>query len=289
MKEILKLIRVKQWVKNIFIFLPIFFAGDIEDIDKLQNAIIAFFVFCFTASAIYIINDYVDIKQDQKHPEKKSRPLAAGTISKKEAWVIFAILILLAIAGLSYLGEYRVSILIGFYFVMNLAYSFKLKHVAILDIMIIAFGFLLRVFVGGYATGIVVTPWTQVLVFCLALIMAIGKRRGELVNAGIEGKTRKALDGYNIEFANAILVVASTVTIVSYLMFCLSPDTIAHFGNYIFYTFLLVFAGILRYLQQTFVYNRTESPTKMVYRDHFLQAIVLLYVAAFVILIYMKQ
>ncbi len=278
-----------QWVKNVFVFLPIFFAGKILDSELLELSTLAFFIFCFTASAIYVINDYVDIEQDKLHPEKKKRPLASGKISKNQALMILALLIGLAMAGLLYLQNTKVTFLIVLYFVMNLAYSFKLKHIAIIDVLIISIGFLLRVFVGGYATGIVVTPWTQVLVFCLALILALGKRRGELVNAQVLGKTRKSLEGYNLEFINNALVMACTITIVSYLMFTLSPSALDHFHSYIFYTFILVIMGILRYLQQTFVYNKTESPTKMVFKDHFLQIVVLLFIVSFMFLIYFKK
>ncbi len=288
MKEIVKLIRVRQWVKNVFVFVPLFFGGELSNMELVTQSIIAFFIFSFTASAVYVLNDYVDIEQDQLHPEKKKRPLASGAISKSQAVIIFIGLLLLAILGILYLDNWKVGAIILFYFVMNVAYSFKLKHIAIIDVLIISIGFLLRVFVGGYATGITVSPWTQVLVFCLALIMAFGKRRGELVNAELTGKTRKALEGYNLEFANYSLVVASTITIVSYLMFCLSPSTLSHFHHYIFYTFIFVIAGVLRYLQQTFVYNQTESPTKMVFKDHFLQVVVFLFLVSFAFLIYFR-
>ncbi len=255
----------------------------------LGQSVLAFFIFSFIASAVYVLNDYVDIEQDRKHPEKKNRPLASGAISKKQAGIIFSILLLLAIVGLTYLNKPKVSVLILVYLFMNIAYTFKLKHIAIVDVLIIAIGFLLRVFVGGYATGITISPWTQVLVFCLALIMALGKRRGELSNANLSGQTRKALDGYNLEFANYALVSASTLTIMAYLMFCLDPYTVNAFHHYIFYTFIFVIAGVFRYLQQTFVYNKTESPTKMIFTDRFLQTVVFLFILSFIFLIYLKK
>ncbi len=178
---------------------------------------------------------------------------------------------------------------ISSYFVMNLAYTFRLKHIAIVDISIIAVGFVLRVLAGGYATGIVVSQWAIILTFVLALVLAVGKRRGELVNTQLSGNTRKALDGYNIQFADIVLSISVTLAIVSYIMFVISPETQKEFTNKVFYTFIFVIFAFLRYLQQTLVYNRTESPTKMIYKDRYIQVVLALWGFAFLILIYFKD
>lgn len=172
---------------------------------------------------------------------------------------------------------------------MNLAYTFRLKHIAIVDISIIAVGFVLRVLAGGYATGIVVSQWAIILTFVLALVLAVGKRRGELVNTQLSGNTRKALDGYNIQFADIVLSISVTLAIVSYIMFVISPETQKEFTNKVFYTFIFVIFAFLRYLQQTLVYNRTESPTKMIYKDRYIQVVLALWGFAFLILIYFKD
>lgn len=288
MKHYLKLIRVSQWVKNFFVFIPIFFSGNFFNTNLLIESFLGVIIFSFVASSIYIINDYVDIEKDQRHPDKKNRPLASGKISKNNALILFFVLV--AIAGiLTFLfGNYKVGIIVGVYFLMNLAYSFKLKQIAILDIMIIAFGFLLRVMVGGYMTGIIVTDWTILLVFDLALILALGKRRGELVNSELEGVTRKSLDGYNINFINSALAITCTVAVICYLMFILSPETQLKFHHYIIYTFIFVFAGVLRYLQQTFVFFKTESPTSLIFKDLFLQILIFLWSVSYLLLIYFK-
>lgn len=286
----LKLMRIHQWIKNGFIFLPIFFSGKFFELDKLILAFLGFLCFSFVASSVYIINDYVDIENDRNHPEKKNRPLASGVVSKKEAIILFTLLLLITIGFLIYIQNFKVLILIVIYFIMNLAYSFFLKHVALIDISIISFGFLLRLLVGGYITGILITNWAIVLTFSLALIMAIGKRRGELINSELSGKTRKSLEGYNIEFLNVSLSVASTITILAYLMYVLSDDAQRNFHpQYILYTFLFVVLGVLRYLQQTFVFNKTESPTKMIFKDHFLQIVLLVWGVVFGLLIYYKD
>lgn len=295
MRKYFKLLRVEQWVKNLFVFVPLFFSGNIQNIDLLTKSIFAFIIFSIAASAVYILNDYNDIEADRKHPEKRRRPLASGAISKSQAIAIFIGLILADVALVFFAQMYfqeslwKFAIIIASYFVMNLAYTFRLKHVPIIDISIIALGFVLRVLAGGYITGISISQWAILLTFVLALVLAIGKRRGELINAQISGKTRKALDGYNVQFADIALSISVTLAIVCYLMFTLSPEVQARFHQRVFYTVIFVVFAFLRYLQQTLVYNRTESPTKIVYRDRYIQATLLLWVAAFLIQIYFKK
>ncbi|MGU9938963.1 UbiA prenyltransferase family protein [Empedobacter brevis] len=289
MKNYLKLMRVNQWVKNLFVFLPVFFSGKLFDVGLFIESFYGFLIFSFVASSIYIINDYVDIEKDKKHPEKKNRPLASGKISKKNALVLFFVLVVFSSILIFLFGNKQVAILVAIYFFMNLAYSFKLKQIAILDVMIIALGFLLRVFVGGYMTGILITDWTILLVFDLALILALGKRRGELINVDLEGITRKSLDGYNLNFLNSALSITCTVAVICYMMFILSPETQSKFHHYIVYTFVFVFAAVLRYLQQTFVYLKTESPTKLIFKDHFLQFLIIMWGISYILLIYFNN
>ena len=295
MMKYLKLLRVEQWVKNLFVFAPLFFSGNITHYDLLVKSVFAFIIFSLVASSIYIINDYSDIASDRKHPEKKNRPLASGAISKQTARIILAILLLI-IGGLIFLSQdflsknlWKFASIIGFYFIMNLAYTFKLKHVAIVDVMIISTGFVLRVLAGGYATGILISQWAILLTFVLALVLAIGKRRGELINAQISGKTRKALDGYNVQFADIALSISCALAIVCYLMFTLSPEVQQRFHPRVFYTVIFVVFAFLRYLQQTLVYNRTESPTKIIYKDRYIQVTLALWLVAFLLQIYFKK
>lgn len=294
MKKYLKLLRVEQWVKNLFVFLPVFFSGKIMDTDLFSKNCVAFIVFSLTASCIYILNDYMDIELDKQHPEKRNRPLASGAIGKKTAIGIFVLLIALAVGFTLYMQNQGLEIkefatVIISYFVINILYTFKLKHVAIVDICIIATGFVLRVLAGGYITGIVVSQWAILLTFILALVLAIGKRRGELINAQINGKTRKALDGYNVQFADIALSISCALAIVCYLMFTLSPEVQQKFHPRVFYTVIFVVFAFLRYLQQTLVYNKTESPTKIIYKDHYIQATMLLWLIAFLLQIYFKK
>ena len=294
MIKYLKLLRVEQWIKNFFVFVPLFFSGNITNFDLLGKSIFAFIIFSLAASSIYIINDYSDIESDRKHPEKRRRPLASGAISKRTALIVLVALISLSIALIYFGAQYfhhnfwKFATIIAFYFFMNLAYTFKLKHVAIIDVSIISLGFVLRVLAGGYATGFFISQWAILLTFVLALVLAIGKRRGELINAQISGKTRKALDGYNVQFADIALSVSCTLAIVCYLMFTLSPEVQQRFHARVFYTVIFVVFAFLRYLQQTLVYNKTESPTKIIYRDRYIQITLVLWVAAFLLQIYFK-
>ncbi|KFF27076.1 decaprenyl-phosphate phosphoribosyltransferase [Chryseobacterium vrystaatense] len=295
MKKYLKLLRVEQWVKNLFVFVPLFFSGNITNTDLLSKSVFAFIIFSLAASVVYILNDYNDIEADSKHPEKRRRPLASGAISKTKALGILAGLIIIDVA-LVFLAQlyfheplWKFVTIIGLYIVINIAYTFKLKHVPIIDIFIIALGFVLRVLAGGYITGISISQWAILLTFVLALVLAIGKRRGELINAQVSGKTRKALDGYNVQFADIALSISVTLAIVCYLMFTLSPEVQERFHERVFYTVIFVVFAFLRYLQQTLVYNRTESPTKIVYRDRYIQITLVLWVAAFLIQIYFKK
>ncbi|MEI3791203.1 MULTISPECIES: decaprenyl-phosphate phosphoribosyltransferase [unclassified Chryseobacterium] len=295
MKKYFKLLRVEQWVKNLFVFVPLFFSGNITNLDLLNKSIFAFIIFSLAASVVYILNDYNDIEADRKHPEKRRRPLASGAVSKAKALGILAALMIVDIA-LVFLARFyfheplwKFAIIIGLYIAVNLAYTFKLKHVPIIDIFIIALGFVLRVLAGGYITEIGISQWAILLTFVLALVLAIGKRRGELINAQVSGKTRKALDGYNVQFADIALSISVTLAIVCYLMFTLSPEVQARFHERVFYTVIFVVFAFLRYLQQTLVYNRTESPTKIVYRDRYIQITLILWVAAFLIQIYFKK
>ncbi len=296
MTHIFRLLRVEQWVKNLFVFLPLFFSGNIFDLKLVLYSLFAFVLFSLAASSVYIVNDYSDIESDKKHPVKRHRPLASGAISKRKARILLillvALLVLLLVGGYLFLdSDFHFWELVGvlaFYWVMNLVYTFNLKHVAIVDVCLVSLGFVLRILVGGYATGIPISQWAILLTFILALVLALGKRRGELINAQISGRTRRALDGYNVQFADIALSISVTLAIVSYLMFTVTPEVQQRFGSRVFYTVIFVVFALLRYLQQTLVYNKTESPTRVIYKDRFIQLTVLLWIISFMLLIYYK-
>ncbi len=294
MTKFLTLLRVEQWVKNLFVFLPLFFSGNFLNTELFLKSCVAFVVFSLASSTIYIINDYADAESDRQHPDKKNRPIASGAISKKTALGIATLLIGLIISIILFITAGlqqnigKLAIVILAYLGMNLAYTFRLKHVAIIDVCLISIGFVLRVMAGGYSTEIPISQWAILLTFVLALVLALGKRRGELINAQISGKTRRSLDGYNVQFADIALSISVTLAIISYLMFTVQPEVQNRFGNKIFYTFIFVVFAFLRYLQQTLVHNRTESPTKIIYKDRYIQATLILWVVSYFLLIYYK-
>lgn len=302
----LKLLRPKDWAKNLFLFIPLFFSGELFHAEHYPRLIAGFIVFCCIASSIYIINDYRDIEDDRKHPVKNKRPLASGSVSKKAA-VIICVLLLLIGFGLAYYLRLKFLFVVGIYFLLNFAYSFGLKSIPILDIIIVAIGFVLRVKGGAVLILVGVSEWLTVMVFLLALFMAIGKRRDDvLIKLSSGTDMRKAVKGYNLEFLNVMLALVCAVIIVAYLLYTMSPDVqlrMAKLGGSgvsaeeedfsatyrLYYTCLFVFAGIMRYLQIIFVNADSGSPTKILYKDRFIQISIFLWVASFFLIIYMKD
>lgn len=286
LRDALTLMRPEHWVKNLFLLIPAFFAARLNEPPLLAGALLGFGAFCLVASAVYIINDVVDAPQDRNHPDKSRRPVAAGRV-KKPAALTFAAVLLLIAAMLAFGLSQAFVLFCLLYLAVNLAYSFALKHIAIIDVSLIALGFLIRVFAGGSVTGVDVSQWLIVLTFLLALILGLAKRRGEYIIATEGLSFRKALEGYNLPFLDLAITVCSTVAVVAYLMYCFSPEVVERIGNdKIYFTALFVVVGILRYLQLTLVYNRTESPVRALISDVFLQVVLLCWIGAFVWLLY---
>ncbi|QEH42395.1 decaprenyl-phosphate phosphoribosyltransferase [Chitinophaga sp. XS-30] len=286
--QYLKLLRPKHWAKNAFLFIPLFFAGEIFNVDKILLLLLGFACFSMLASSIYIINDYRDIEADRAHPTKCKRPLASGAVSKNAALGIFFALVVAGLGG-AYLLGLKFMFVLSIYFVLNLAYSFGLKNISIVDIFIVSAGFVLRVKAGGVLAVIAVSEWLMLMVFLLALFMAIAKRRDDIVIKIASGKdVRLASKGYNMDFLNVSLALVSAVIIVTYLMYTMDPDTMAHFHTYrLYYTTIFVIAGLMRYLQITYVENDTGSPTKILYKDRFIQITIFLWILSFYVIIYL--
>lgn len=291
MKHYIKLLRPKHWAKNLFLFVPLFFAGKFFDVAEILLVFGGFLAFSFLASSIYIINDYRDIEDDRKHPEKKFRPLAAGTVNKTAALVISALLVL---AGLfvgyevDHSGKFLFILLI--YFVLNLSYSLGLKNVSIVDILIVSAGFVLRVKGGSILANVDPTQWLIIMTFLLALFMAIAKRRDDVllkISTGME--MRKAVKGYTLEFLNTLLALFCAILIVSYINYTVSAVSYQKFGHRLYYTSLFVIVGIMRYLQITFVNNKAGSPTDILYKDRFIQVTLFLWVCSFLFILYIRD
>ncbi len=286
-KDILKLMRPHQYIKNLFIFLPLFFAMKITETDLLFNDVVAFIAFSLTASAVYVLNDYHDRDEDRRHPIKKDRPLASGAIGTTQAFVIMALLALVGFTLMSFLSLEAFGILC-LYVVLNIAYSFYLKHVAILDITIIAIGFVLRLFIGAFVTDVVLSMWIVVMTFLLALFLALAKRRDDVLIFMETGKRmRKVIDGYNLQFLDTAMSIMASVVIVAYTIYTTSSEEAAYFHTqYLYLTALFVIMGIMRYLQVTFVFKNSGSPTKIVLKDTFMQLTLLGWIITFAWIIY---
>jgi decaprenyl-phosphate phosphoribosyltransferase len=286
----LKLLRPKDWAKNLFLFIPIFFAGEIANISKVGELLLGFLAFSFVASSIYIINDYRDVEDDKKHPTKKNRPIASGAVSKTTALIICGLLLILGF-GLAYFIRDKFMFVLGIYFVINVCYSLGLKNIPILDILILASGFVLRVKAGSVISMIPLSEWIIIMVFLLAVFMAIGKRRDDVLlkmNSGTD--MRKSIKGYNLELLNILLALVCAVIVVAYFMYTMSGDVVTRLGTYrLYYTCLFVLAGIMRYLQIIYVMADSGSPTKVLYKDRFIQVSLLLWIASFIIIIYIKD
>ncbi len=293
MGEILKLLRPKQWSKNLFIFLPLFFAGQIQDPNLILNCLVTFAAFSFMASAIYSINDVVDVKEDRLHPKKSKRPIASGRIFIPVAVIISILLILISFSFIWFYpstNKFQQLLILGIYLIMNLLYCFWLKRVAIIDVMFIAIGFVLRLFIGGMTADIPLTHWIVIMTFLLTLFIGFAKRRDDLILKNNHGITlRKNTNRYNLDFINQVLCLLGGITIVCYIMYTVSPEVIVRFKSpYMYITTVFVLGGIVRYLQLAIVDQNTGSPTEILVKDRFIQGCLALWIASFYLIIYLN-
>lgn len=287
LRHVLKLLRPKHYIKNLFIFMPLFFAGQFSDLGLLINLFIAFLAFSMCASAIYILNDSRDIAEDRLHPKKRLRPLAAGTISLQTAIIIMILLFAAGVILMGYLSLHALGIL-GLYVVLNILYSFFLKHISILDVTIIAIGFVLRIFVGAIVTETPLSQWIVIMTFLLALFLALAKRRdGVLIFLETSQKTRRVIKDYNLKFVEGAMMIMSSVTIVAYILYTTSTEVEQRLNSeYVYLTAIYVILGILRYMQLSLLENNSGSPTDLVLKDSFLIAVILGWILHFAALIY---
>ncbi len=287
MMAYIKLIRVHQWTKNLFVFAPLFFSGKFLNADGLFESCIGFLCFCLAASSVYVFNDIIDVKNDQLHPTKKYRPIASGKISVSVASVISALLSVSAVT-IAFIVSKPFLIVLAIYLLINLAYTLGLKQVSVMDAFIVALGFVLRVAAGGSLSGIIVSHWLYIMTFLLALFIAFAKRRDDVLIMNETGsQMRKSVAGYNLEFISSAVSILCAVLIVSYILYITSPEVNARFaGKHPYISTIFVMLGVFRYLQITLVENNSGSPSKLVLKDLFLKLIIVSWVLFFVIIIY---
>lgn len=278
------LLRPHQYVKNLFVFAPLIFGLHFSFLEIII-VFAGFLVFSLLASSVYVLNDIFDREEDRQHPEKKFRPIASGAVSASQAWVLFFILSVLSLL-LSYILSTHFFLILLIYFAMNLAYSFGLKHISILDICIISTGFVLRLYAGASIIEIETSMWIVVITFLLALFLALAKRRDDVLHSLKGREVRKSIDGYNLEFVNVSMGIMAGVVIVSYLLYTTSNDVILRVGtDKLYLTVFFVIAGILRYIQLTFVEGKSGNPSRIVLKDHFLQVAIIGWFFSFMVMI----
>ena len=273
-KAILRLLRLKQWTKNIFVFAALVFSKKLFDPDSVLLSLRAFFAFSFTASFIYVMNDVADRDRDRLHPKKRFRPIASGEISLRSAFFIGGVLLAL-IATFVYDLDWHFVMCLVAYLVMNLAYSFYLKDVVLIDVFVIAIGFMLRVIGGALVLNVARSSWLILTTMFLSLFLGIAKRRGEIISLGAlnaqgEGgfHTRKVLEHYSVEFTEQMTTICAAGFVFSYALYTVSDRTVKMFGteNLIFTTPFVLY-GVFRYLYLLHKKLLGENPTEVVLSD----------------------
>jgi 4-hydroxybenzoate polyprenyltransferase len=256
--QLVTLLRPYSWTKNLFIFAPLFFAKEFFNYSKLTTVTSSFIVFCITASLVYILNDILDREQDKKHKIKSSRPIASGKVSIKSAIVLFFTLSVVDIYLIFFLTP-KIAWLLGGYFILNILYSIYLKHIAVLDILIVSSFYFIRVMVGGVAANVFVSHWLLLCIVFISLFLIVGKRLAELD----QDNKRIVLGKYSPEFLNTILVVFATLTITSYSLY----SVLVLDSNLAIFSIFPVLLGIIRYLFIVFTSQRAEYPEKEIFTD----------------------
>jgi 4-hydroxybenzoate polyprenyltransferase len=274
----LKEMRIKAWIKNLFVFVPIVFAGELTDWSKLIATIVAFFVFCLVSSSIYVLNDVLDAEKDALHPVKRYRPTASGIISKRNG-IVFCLILMVCGLVLSFAANYFVFILAISYILLNILYTISLKQIVIIDVFCIAAGFILRLYAGSAASGEPISDWLFLTIVAMSLFMGFGKRRGEILKTG-GTETRSVLALYDLSFLNAMIYTSAGLSLIFYSLWAMVR------GLGMIYTVPLLIFIVCKYL---LILNKRTShgdPTTVILEDKMLLIALLLYVVITVLLLY---
>ena len=278
----LAILRPKQWTKNLLVFASLIFSIKVVTIQMFLNCIAGFILFCLVSGCVYVLNDYVDRDADGKHPDKRHRPIASGRLRPKRA-LIFGLVLLISSLGVAFVLNPWFSFLLLGYFIINVAYSVKLKHVVIVDIMVIAIGFVLRAIGGGLVIAIDFTPWFLICTMLLALFLAISKRRHELYLLSVnKGEHRRVLEQYSTELLNQLNSIVTTAAIMSYSLFTFTSGHTIH----LMWTIPLVMYGIFRYLYLIHMEGKGGKPEEVLLEDGHILATVMLFALMIVVILY---
>ena len=292
MKKYLRLIRPTHWIKNVFVLVPMFFGGVLFDAATLWSGVLVMLAFSFIASSVYCYNDIVDADADRHHPVKCHRPIASGQVSVAQGYLLMALMALLSALMLALLPvavRTAAAAVVVFYYVLNLAYCSKLKQYAVLDVCIVAFGFVLRIVAGGLAEEVELSKWIVLMTFLLTLFLSFAKRRDDVLRMNETGEApRHNTIRYNLTFINQAITITASVTLVCYIMYTVSPEVEEHFHSaYLYLTSVYVLLGLLRYIQVAVVDKKSGDPVKVALHDRFSQAIIVAWVATFLVMIYL--
>ncbi len=285
-KALLVSVRPKQWVKNLIIFAPLVFSQSLFDLDRTALSAAAFAVFCLLAGSVYLLNDLFDIEKDRQHPIKCKRPLPSGQL--KPAIAVLALLAFsLGSLATAFILDLEFGAMALLYFVNNLAYSTFIKHVVIMDVMSIAFGFVLRVLAGAAVIDVPATPWLLMCTVLLALFLGFAKRRHELVLLNDSADShRRVLEHYTPYFLDQMILIVTASTVMSYALYTMSPETVANFGTqHLIYTIPFVLYGIFRYLYLVHLKEGGGSPTRVLLTDKPLVINIVLWLGSCILII----
>lgn len=292
MKKYLRLIRPQHWIKNVFVLVPMFFGGVLFDLTTIESGLLVFMAFSFIASSIYCYNDIVDADADRHHPVKCRRPIASGEVSVSHAYLLMAVMAVLSATMIMLLPPSErmgTAVVVAIYYVLNLAYCSKLKQYAVLDVCIVAFGFVLRIVAGGVAEEVALSQWIVLMTFLLTLFLSFAKRRDDVLRMNETGEApRHNTIRYNLTFINQAITITASVTLVCYIMYTVSPEVEEHFkSQYLYLTSVFVLLGLLRYIQIAVVDKKSGDPVKVALTDRFSQLIVAAWLVTFLIMIYL--
>lgn len=283
------MLRVRSWIKNVFVFVPLIFAKQLFRIDELISVIIGFIIFSLTSSVVYIINDIYDYECDSFHPLKKNRPIASGKISKSLALSIVLVLLLIVSFLIIQNLNTTFALIIGFYIVLNLLYSSILKKMIIVDIFCISLGFMLRVVGGAVLINVVISSWVILATLFLSLFLASMKRRVEFATTENSHIQRSVLKDYSLSFLDQLTSITASGVIISYALYSVSERTISMFGSeYFVGTTIFVVFGIFRYMFLVYRKNKGEDVAEALFSDIPMIINVVLYLITVIIFIYNK-
>ncbi|MBP7561461.1 MAG: decaprenyl-phosphate phosphoribosyltransferase [Armatimonadetes bacterium] len=288
LSAVVRAMRLHQWTKNLFVFAPVVFAKQLHLIGPVAESITAFLSVSFAASACYVVNDIQDLEADRQHPKKRLRPIASGELPLRDAWALCGALFALSAVMASLLGWWTLGT-VALYVAVTLSYSYGLKHIPLLELFLVAAGFVIRILVGSAATGLQASPWLLLTTLFLSLLLAFGKRRGEIGRMGDEAPSRRrVLEFYGLPFLDRSITLLAGASLLCYAIYTTADVTVRKMGTeWLIATTPFVAYGVLRYLYIVEHGNHAaDSPSELLLHDRSIQLAVLLWVVTAVLIIY---